>query len=88
MLRGTSAHVIASYIWLTFDLSMVLAHIMVFMIYDFFFFFFWLQVFAIVAPKIIGGKNAPSPVGELGMVEMTQALDLIDVCYEQVGGEF
>ncbi|XP_050242337.1 riboflavin biosynthesis protein PYRR, chloroplastic isoform X1 [Quercus robur] len=43
------------------------------------------KVFAIVAPKIIGGKNAPSPVGELGMVEMTQALDLIDVCYEQVG---
>lgn len=45
-----------------------------------------LQVFAFVAPKIIGGRNAPSPVGELGMVEMTQALDLIDVCYEQVGG--
>ena len=44
-----------------------------------------LQVFAFVAPKIIGGKNAPSPVGELGMVEMSQALDLIDVCYEQVG---
>lgn len=43
------------------------------------------KVFAFVAPKIIGGKNAPSPVGELGMVEMTQALDLIDVCYEQVG---
>jgi riboflavin biosynthesis pyrimidine reductase len=44
-----------------------------------------LQVFAFVAPKIIGGKNAPSPVGELGMVEMSQALDLIDVCFEQVG---
>lgn len=43
-----------------------------------------MQVYAFVAPKIIGGKNAPSPVGELGMVEMTQALDLIDVCYEQV----
>ncbi|XP_010046934.2 LOW QUALITY PROTEIN: riboflavin biosynthesis protein PYRR, chloroplastic [Eucalyptus grandis] len=43
------------------------------------------KVFAFVAPKIIGGKNAPSPVGELGMVEMSQALDLIDVCYEQVG---
>lgn len=42
------------------------------------------QVYAFVAPKIIGGKNAPSPVGELGMVEMTQALELIDVCYEQV----
>ncbi|KAJ8773060.1 hypothetical protein K2173_028237 [Erythroxylum novogranatense] len=43
------------------------------------------KVFAFVAPKIIGGKNAPSPVGELGMVEMSQALDFIDVCYEQVG---
>ena len=43
-----------------------------------------MQVYAFVAPKIIGGKDAPSPVGELGMVEMTQALELIDVCYEQV----
>lgn len=42
------------------------------------------QVYAFVAPKIIGGVNAPSPVGELGMVEMSQALDLIDVSYEQV----
>ncbi|XP_021969997.1 riboflavin biosynthesis protein PYRR, chloroplastic isoform X4 [Helianthus annuus] len=41
------------------------------------------KVHAFVAPKIIGGKNAPSPVGELGMVEMTQALELIDVSYEQ-----
>ncbi|KAI7739062.1 hypothetical protein M8C21_005221 [Ambrosia artemisiifolia] len=37
------------------------------------------KVHAFVAPKIIGGKNAPSPVGELGMVEMTQALELNDV---------
>lgn len=43
------------------------------------------KVFAFVAPKIIGGKNAPTPVGELGMVEMTQALDLIDFSYEQIG---
>jgi hypothetical protein len=42
------------------------------------------QVYAFVAPKIIGGKNAPSPVGDLGMVEMSQALNLIDVCYQQV----
>ncbi|XP_022025666.1 riboflavin biosynthesis protein PYRR, chloroplastic isoform X2 [Helianthus annuus] len=41
------------------------------------------KVHAFVAPKIIGGKNAPSPVGELGMVEMTQALELNDVSYEQ-----
>ncbi|XP_028790229.1 riboflavin biosynthesis protein PYRR, chloroplastic isoform X1 [Neltuma alba] len=43
------------------------------------------KVFAFVAPKIIGGKSAPSPVGELGMVEMSQAIDLIDVCYDQIG---
>ncbi|GAV63713.1 dCMP_cyt_deam_1 domain-containing protein/RibD_C domain-containing protein/DUF1768 domain-containing protein [Cephalotus follicularis] len=43
------------------------------------------KVYAFVAPKIIGGRNAPSPVGELGMVEMSQALNLIDICYEQVG---
>ncbi|XP_038880001.1 riboflavin biosynthesis protein PYRR, chloroplastic-like [Benincasa hispida] len=42
------------------------------------------KVFAFVAPKIIGGRNAPSPVGELGMVEMSQALELIDVQYEKV----
>jgi diaminohydroxyphosphoribosylaminopyrimidine deaminase / 5-amino-6-(5-phosphoribosylamino)uracil reductase len=42
------------------------------------------QVYAFVAPKIIGGKNAPSPVGDLGMVEMSQAINLIDVCYQQV----
>lgn len=44
----------------------------------------FVQVYAFVAPKIIGGKNAPSPVGELGMVEMSQALELIDVEYEKV----
>ncbi|CAI8613275.1 unnamed protein product [Vicia faba] len=43
------------------------------------------KVYAFVAPKIIGGKNAPSPVGDLGMVEMSQALNLIDVSYEQIG---
>ena len=37
-----------------------------------------------VAPKIIGGSNAPSPVGELGMIEMSQALKLVDVHYEKV----
>ncbi|KAK9141133.1 hypothetical protein Scep_010814 [Stephania cephalantha] len=43
------------------------------------------MVFAFVAPKIIGGERAPSPVGDLGMVEMSQALSLIDVSYEQIG---
>ncbi|PKA57767.1 Cycloeucalenol cycloisomerase [Apostasia shenzhenica] len=42
------------------------------------------KVYAFIAPKIIGGKCAPSPVGELGMVQMSQALDLIDVSLEQI----
>lgn len=34
------------------------------------------KVMAFVAPKIIGGTKAPTPVGDLGFVEMTQALPL------------
>ena len=41
-------------------------------------------MYAFCAPKIIGGVNAPTPVGELGMNQMTQAIDLIDISYEQV----
>lgn len=43
------------------------------------------KVIAFIAPKIIGGVTAPSPVGELGMVEMTQALNLTDVSFQQIG---
>lgn len=43
-----------------------------------------LQVMAFISPKIIGGITAPTPVGELGMVEMTQALQLSEVAFEQV----
>lgn len=43
-----------------------------------------LQVMAFISPKIIGGITAPTPVGDLGMVEMTQALQLSDVAFEQV----
>jgi len=39
---------------------------------------------AFISPKIIGGITAPTPVGDLGMVEMTQALPLSDVSFEQV----
>lgn len=45
------------------------------------------KVMAFVAPKVIGGERAPSPVGELGMVKMTDALNLADVCFQQVGGD-
>jgi hypothetical protein len=44
----------------------------------------FLQVYAFVAPKIIGGVKAPSPVGELGMVQMSQAVNLVDISYEKV----
>lgn len=43
------------------------------------------KVMAFVAPKIIGGLRAPTPVGELGFVEMTQAVELVDTTWEQVG---
>ncbi|KAH0467846.1 hypothetical protein IEQ34_002879 [Dendrobium chrysotoxum] len=43
------------------------------------------KVYAFIAPKIIGGRGAPSPVGELGMIQMSQALDLIDVSIEEIG---
>ncbi|GAQ81151.1 riboflavin biosynthesis protein RibD [Klebsormidium nitens] len=43
------------------------------------------RVMAFVAPKLIGGITAPTPVGELGFVEMTQAMNLSDVSYDVVG---
>ncbi|XP_024356782.1 riboflavin biosynthesis protein PYRR, chloroplastic [Physcomitrium patens] len=43
------------------------------------------KVMAFISPKIIGGITAPTPVGELGMAEMTQALQLSDVAFEQIG---
>ncbi|RLM78984.1 riboflavin biosynthesis protein PYRR, chloroplastic [Panicum miliaceum] len=42
------------------------------------------KVYVFMAPKIIGGLNAPTPVGELGMSQMTQAIDLIDHSYEKI----
>ncbi|KAG1655585.1 hypothetical protein FOA52_005884 [Chlamydomonas sp. UWO 241] len=43
------------------------------------------KVLAFVAPKIIGGDRAPTPVGDLGFVEMTQAVSLGDVAWRMVG---
>lgn len=34
------------------------------------------KVMAFIAPKIIGGNIAPSPVGDLGFTKMTEALQL------------
>ncbi len=43
------------------------------------------KVLAFIAPKIIGGAAAPSPVGDLGLTEMTQALPLERVTWRSVG---
>ncbi len=42
------------------------------------------KVMAFIAPKIIGGQNAHSPVGDLGLTEMTQALLLDRISLEKI----
>jgi diaminohydroxyphosphoribosylaminopyrimidine deaminase/5-amino-6-(5-phosphoribosylamino)uracil reductase len=41
-----------------------------------------------IAPKIIGGQNAPSPIGDLGLLKMTDALQLNDVRCSAIGTDF
>lgn len=43
------------------------------------------KVMSFIAPKIIGGKHAPSPVGDLGLVEMTQAVNIQNPEWTSVG---
>lgn len=43
------------------------------------------KVMAFVAPKIIGGARAPTPVGDMGFVEMTQAIQLEGTRWEASG---
>ncbi|MBR8839864.1 MAG: bifunctional diaminohydroxyphosphoribosylaminopyrimidine deaminase/5-amino-6-(5-phosphoribosylamino)uracil reductase RibD [Stigonema ocellatum SAG 48.90 = DSM 106950] len=45
------------------------------------------KVLAFIAPKIIGGSNAPTPVGDLGFTSMTQALSLECVEVRVVGSD-
>ncbi len=46
------------------------------------------KVWAFVAPKLIGGGSAPSPIGELGFEKMTEALSLESVSIMPVGQDF
>ena len=46
------------------------------------------KVLAFIAPKIIGGSDAPSPVGELGFAAMTEALPLERVTMRAVGSDY
>lgn len=43
------------------------------------------EVFAFIAPKLIGGRNAKTPVGGEGFEKMSQAVELKDVKVEMVG---
>jgi diaminohydroxyphosphoribosylaminopyrimidine deaminase / 5-amino-6-(5-phosphoribosylamino)uracil reductase len=43
------------------------------------------QVAAFVAPKLVGGVDAPGPIGGRGVEDMSAALELVDVTYEKVG---
>ncbi len=46
------------------------------------------KVLAFIAPKIVGGKVAPSPVGDLGFATMTDALALERVSWRQLGSDY
>jgi diaminohydroxyphosphoribosylaminopyrimidine deaminase/5-amino-6-(5-phosphoribosylamino)uracil reductase len=46
------------------------------------------KVMAFIAPKIIGGETAPSPVGDLGLLEMNKALNLNQVTLRQFTDDF
>jgi diaminohydroxyphosphoribosylaminopyrimidine deaminase/5-amino-6-(5-phosphoribosylamino)uracil reductase len=43
------------------------------------------EVFAFIAPKIVGGADAKTPVEGLGLAKMAQALRLEDVKVERYG---
>ncbi|NMG18971.1 bifunctional diaminohydroxyphosphoribosylaminopyrimidine deaminase/5-amino-6-(5-phosphoribosylamino)uracil reductase RibD [Brasilonema bromeliae] len=45
------------------------------------------KVFAFIAPKIVGGVHAPTPVGDLGLTSMTEALSLERVEIRVVGSD-
>lgn len=46
------------------------------------------KVAAFVAPKIVGGISAPTPIGNLDIYRMTDARDLTEVCVSKIGGDF
>ncbi|MBD1850706.1 bifunctional diaminohydroxyphosphoribosylaminopyrimidine deaminase/5-amino-6-(5-phosphoribosylamino)uracil reductase RibD [Cyanobacteria bacterium FACHB-502] len=42
------------------------------------------KILAFIAPKLIGGAAAPSPVGDLGFERMTEAIELEDVKWQAI----
>lgn len=46
------------------------------------------KVWAFIAPKIIGGLGAPSPVGDLGLVTMNKAIALNQIRLRSLGSDY
>ncbi|GMH40533.1 hypothetical protein BSKO_08437 [Bryopsis sp. KO-2023] len=46
------------------------------------------KIMAFIAPKIIGGVGAPTPCGDLGFVEMTQAVPIVETSMKPVGNDW
>ena len=45
------------------------------------------KVMAFIAPKIIGGQSAPSPIGDLNLTKMTDALPLKDIQLQAIASD-
>jgi len=45
------------------------------------------KIMAFIAPKIIGGTDAPSPVGDLNLNLMTDALELKEVSSKAIDSD-
>ncbi len=46
------------------------------------------KIYAFIAPKLIGGFTAPSPIDDLGLNLMTDAIDLLRPQFKQIGMDF
>ncbi len=46
------------------------------------------KVYAFIAPKLIGGFTAPSPIDDLGLMMMTDAMSLERSQFQQIGRDF
>jgi len=46
------------------------------------------KIYAFIAPKLIGGFTAPSPIDDLGLTLMTDALDLSRSQFQQIGTDW
>ena len=46
------------------------------------------KVYAFIAPKLIGGFTAPSPIDDLGLMMMTDAMSLERSQFQQIGTDF